>query len=198
MSTPHYQVGLGPKVLSRARKIFAPLLLITVILIIWAIHQGVTSGDFDKVFIAPFRQFGQDLDNTLKASPTPTSSASATPISSPNNQKTIYNTPTQVKPAQPVSNCIRKNIREGEFASNKCYSPQDFEDLEYYLARYGGAKFDLSAAEGSMRITCNCRVQQECDFFKDSCERDKAQKSQAESDIAKYRSIILGIIAKGK
>jgi len=61
-----------------------------------------------------------------------------------------------------------------------------------------GVKFSLSGAESSMRITCNCRVQQECDFFKDSCERDKQQKSQAETDINKYRGIIQGIIAKGK
>ncbi len=200
MSTPRYSVKLESKVLTRARKILGLLLLLSAVLIIAGIHQGIVSKDFDKVFIQPFRQFAADLDKATQPIPTlaPLPTLSPTPASLPAKQTVPAQKPA-VKQTQPVvSSCIRKNIREGEFASNKCYSQQDYEDLEYYLSRFSSAVFSKDSAESSMRITCNCRVQQECDFFKDSCERDKQKKSQAESDINKYRGIIQGIIAKGQ
>lgn len=200
MATPRYSVGLGTKVLSRARKILGVLLLLSVVLVIAGVHQGVVSGDFDKVFIQPFRQFAADLNKASQPIPTlpPLVTPSPIPTSLPVRQTAPAPKPA-IKQAQPVvTNCTRKNIREGEFASNKCYSQQDFDDLNYYLNRYNSAVFDRDGAESSMRITCNCRVQQECDFFKDSCERDKQKKSQAESDINKYRGIVQGIIAKGQ
>ena len=193
-----YKISLEPKTLKRASFILGFLLLLLITLVIATVHQAVASGDFDKIFLKPFRQFAADFEAVVN--PTPTPALPPLPTSTPSP------TPLPIKKSVPVfrqtqpiySNCIRKNIREGEFASNKCYSQQDYEDLEYYLGRYSSAQFDLSGAEGSMRISCNCRVQQECDFFKDSCERDKQEKSQAEADINKYRGIIQGIIAKGK
>lgn len=193
-----FKLGLGSKTLSRARLVLGSLLLLFMLFTIAGIHQGVTSGDFDKVFLKPFREFAADLDKATKSLPDPTfsPSSSASAIVTPAPVKRIA---PVVQPAPPVaSNCIRKNIREGEFASDKCYSEQDFEDLNYYLQRYNSAVFNRDSADSSMRITCSCRVQQECDFFQDSCEKDKQQKSQAESDINKYRGIIQGIIAKGK
>ncbi|MBI2017753.1 hypothetical protein HYS92_01750 [Candidatus Daviesbacteria bacterium] len=181
------------RILFRARLVFSILLGLFLVFILAGIYQGVQSGDFDKVFVAPFRQFSQDLQTALE--PTPSPSPSLSP-SSPPTPKPTQKPVTQpvVKPTQPqVANCIRKNIREGEFASNKCYSQTDYEDLEYYLQRFNYAVFSLDGAEASMRITCSGS-----DFFKDSCERDKKEKSQAESDISKYRGIIQGIIAKGK
>lgn len=192
-----YKIGLGPKILSRARLILGSLLVVFTVFSVAGVHQGVTSGDFERILLKPFREFAADFEKALQPSPTPT------PMPKPNPTPTP--TPTPVKKSSPVqktqpvySSCIRKNIREGEFASNKCYSQADYEDLNYYLQRYESAKFSLSSAESSMRITCNCRVPQECEFFKDSCERDKQQKSQAEADINNYRSIIQGIIAKGR
>lgn len=192
-----YKIGLGPKIIFKARIIFGSLFLICVALLALGIYQGIQSGDFNKILIQPFKQF-------LKGSETPaeTPSPSLLPAVTP----TPTATPLPVKKSQPqvqytqpvVSNCIRKNIREGEFASNKCYSQQDFEDLQYYLQQYDSAVFSRDGAESSMKITCNCRVQQECDFFKDSCEKDKQQKSTAEANISKYKGIILGIIAKGQ
>ncbi|MBU1000398.1 hypothetical protein KKE78_03325 [Patescibacteria group bacterium] len=199
LSKSPYKIGLGPKTLSRARRILGSLLLLLTVVIVAGIHQGVASGDFDKVLFKPFREFGSDFEKAVNSPPSPVASPSATlrssdPSSTPFVKKTVP--PQQTKPV--VASCIRKNIREGEFASNKCYSQQDFEDLQYYLQRYNSAVFDLQAANGSMRITCNCRVQQECDFFKQSCEDDKNKKTQAESDIEKYKGIIQGIIARGK
>ncbi len=193
-----YKIGLQPEILSRAKLILGSLLLTLTVVTIAGVHQGVTSGDFDRVLLKPFREFATDLEKVAQPSPipipTPKLSITPSPTSTP-----VKKSAPAVQQTQPVvSNCIRKNIREGDFASNKCYSQGDYDDLNYYLQRYDSAKFSLSGAEGSMRITCNCRVQQECDFFKDSCERDKQQKSQAEADINNYRNTILGIIAKGR
>lgn len=200
LSESPYKIGLGPKILSRARLILGSLLLLLTVVTIAGVHQGITSGDFDRVLLKPFREFGSDFERAVNPIPTPTATSSATlqsPSPSPTIQPVKKYTPVQ-QPQPVISNCIKANIREGEFASNKCYSEQDYEDLQYYLGRYQTAKLNLSSAEGSMRITCNCRVQQECDFFKDSCEKDKQQKSQAEADISSYRGIIQGIIAKGR
>ncbi len=199
LSESPYKIGLGPKILSRARLILGSLLLLLTVVTIAGVHQGVTSGDFDRVLLKPFREFATDLEKTTQPSsvPTPTPPKSTTtplPMDAP-----VKKSAPAVEQTQPVySNCIRKNIREGEFASNKCYSQAYYEDLNYYLQRYNSARFSLSGAESSMRITCNCRVQQECDFFKASCERDKQQKSQAEADVNNYRGIIQGIITKGR
>lgn len=191
-----YKIGLEPKILSRAKLILGFLLLSLTILAIAGVHQGVNSGDFNKVFVKPFREFAADFEKATQPSPTPTPKPSTTPSPTPAPIKKSAPAAVKTKPA--YSNCIRKNIREGEFASNKCYSPADYEDLNYYLQSYNNAVFNLQIANDSMKITCNCRVQQECDFFKQSCEDDKNKKTQAEADINNYRGIIQGIIAKGQ
>lgn len=202
-----YQISLGPKILNRARLILGSLLLFVTIFVVAGIHQGVVSGDFDKTLLQPFRQFSADLGKTLESAPTPSltpvltpASAAATSTSSSTTKVIINQTipaPPKIQQTQPVvANCIRKNIREGEFAGNKCYPEQDFEDLEYYLDRYSSARSSLAGADASMKITCEGSDFSK-DFFKDSCERDKQQKSQAESDISKYKGIIQGLIAKG-
>lgn len=194
MATPRYSVGLGTKVLSRARKILGSLLLLSVLLIIAGVHQGVVSGEFDKVFIQPFRQFAADLekvsvppDPTL--APLPTASPAATPLPV---KKTTPITQPVVKTQPAVSNCIRKNIREGEFASNKCYSQQDYEDLSYYLSRYSSAVSSVSFYETKVNISCSNN-----NFFK-TCEQDKKDQQANLDNIPRYRSIIQGIIAKGQ
>ncbi len=89
--------------------------------------------------------------------------------------------------------CTQYNIREGEFASNKCYSQQDYNDLIYYLDRFNSAVFSYNGAVGQMSVTCNGS-----EFFKNQCDVNKQEKQQAENDMNKYRGIIQGIIAKGK
>ncbi len=89
--------------------------------------------------------------------------------------------------------CNRYTIREGEFASDKCYVKKDYDELVYYLSRFNSAAFSYNGAISSMEITCNGS-----EFFKNSCEKNKAQKSQAETDMNNYRGIINGIIGRGK
>ncbi len=92
-----------------------------------------------------------------------------------------------------TSSCTNYNIREGEFASNKCYTDEDYDDLFYYLGRFESTQSRLKGAEASIEITCNGS-----DFFKQSCEKARADKSAAEADLTKYRSTIQAIIARGK
>jgi hypothetical protein len=94
-------------------------------------------------------------------------------------------------PAAPT--CMQYIIREGEFASDKCYSQKDYGDLMYYLQRFNSSASTYNGAVASMGITCTGS-----DFFKDSCERNKKQKEQSESDMNNYRGIIQGIIARGE
>lgn len=207
MSNPKYQLRLDPKILLRAKIILGSLLALVTIFIIGGIYQGVQSGDFDRIFVKPFREFGSDFQKAVNATPVPIPSLTPIILPSPTSgsnstsksEGTVVinqNIPS-VKKAQPVSTCYKMNIREGEFASNKCYSQQDYEDLQYYLGRIQSAKLTLAGAEASMKITCEGSDQAKS-FFKDSCERDKQQKGQAESDIGKYRGTIQGIIAKGQ
>jgi len=108
---------------------------------------------------------------------------SANQSGSTNNSNSSYSGPS----------CTKFTIREGEFASDKCYSQKDHDDLTYYIERFNSATFSYNGAIASMRITCSGS-----DFFKDSCDQDTKQKTQAEQDINNYRGIINGIIAKGK
>lgn len=201
MSTPlNYQIRLAPNILSRAKIILGSLLILTVILLIAGTYQGVQSGDFDKALVKPFREFGANLDKTINETPVPIPtpnitlapvSTSTTSSTSTSTTKVIINQTTPV-----IQNCIKMNIREGEFASNKCYSQTDYEDLQYYLGRYSSAKLDLSAAEGFLKIDCGAA--QTFEVKKADCTKDQQDRTAAEAELSKYRGIIQGIIAKGR
>lgn len=160
------------------------------IFIIIALFVGslyLFSGSFPRQFTAAI------VSPTI----TPVPTTVITPTPSPVPTKVI---PTEIipRPTKVAASCVRLNIREGEFASNKCYSRADYDNLYYYLQKYNSAKFELQIAQGTIGITCNCRNPRECDFFKESCSSAQKQKTQAESDINKYRSLIQTIIARGK
>lgn len=193
MSTPaKYHIGLKPKVLHRGKIIFSALLVSLLVITLAAVHQGVQSGDFDRIFIAPFRQFSTDLQKAMEPTPTPKPIVLPSPSSTPKPTVKATSAPV-VKQSQPVvSNCIRRNIREGEFASNKCYSQEDYEDLNYYLSQYSSAVSSVSFYETKVRITCGNN-----DFHK-TCEQDKKDQQANSDNISRYRGIIQGIIAKGK
>lgn len=180
----------------RAGVLLTILFLLFITSLSSTLYLAFKSGIVEQKVVTPFKQFFHDLTvESPKPSLTPVVIPSVIPTPSPKPQ--VQKQPTVIYSA-PVAACINKNIREGEFASNKCYLQQDYDDLQYYLNQYNSAVFDKSSAESSMRITCSCRVQQECDFFKDSCDRDKQKQAKADSDINKYRGIVQGIIAKGK
>lgn len=92
-----------------------------------------------------------------------------------------------------TSSCTDFVIREGIFASDKCYTSKDLADLQYYLQRYNSAVFSQNSATSGSKITCSGS-----EFFKDECEEDKKEYDQALKDQEQYKGIIQGIIAKGK
>lgn len=195
-----YQIKLNPKTLSRAKIILGSLLGLTVFLIIAGIYQGIQSGEFNKVFIKPFKEFASEMAKATQPTPRPAltpliiPTPPATTSTSTSTTKVIINQPAPAikQPRPAVSNCIRKNIREGEFASNKCYSQQDYEDLSYYLNQYNSAVGSVSFYETKVRISCSNN-----DFFK-TCEQDKKDQQANLDNIPRYKSTIQGIIAKGQ
>ncbi|MBI2330415.1 hypothetical protein HYU94_03415 [Candidatus Daviesbacteria bacterium] len=193
MPVPYHKIGLGSKILARARLVFGILLSFAVILTIAGVYQGIKSGEFNKVFIKPFKQFAADFKKAVEETPTPSPAPSSNSTSTSTTKVIINQTVPQAPQRQPVvSNCIIKNIREGEFTSNKCYSQQDYEDLSYYLNQYNSAVGSVSFYETKVRINCSNN-----DFFK-TCEQDKKEQQTNLDSIPRYKSIIQGIIAKGQ
>lgn len=94
---------------------------------------------------------------------------------------------------KPVASCTTYPIREGEFASNKCYVKKDYDDLLYYLGRYNSAASAYNGAASSSSITCNGS-----DFFKAQCEEDKKTMTNAQSQIDGYKATIRTLISRGK
>ena len=175
---------------------FLPIIWLFFIISISVVtYLYISSGAFADRFIKPLKKQFDDFSPTFTPTLTPVPTLISTPSSTlvPTLKAKVTS-----KPQKTVVSCIQKNIPSGEFASNKCYSKADFNNLDRYLQEYNLAVFHLDAAQSSIRITCNCRTPRECEFFKDSCAEDQREKSQAESDINKYRSAIQSIIARGR
>lgn len=106
LSESPYKIGLGPKILSRARLILGSLLLLLTVVTIAGVHQGVTSGDFDRVLLKPFREFGNAFEKAINPEPTPIATSSATlqsptPIPTSQTTKPVY-APPQTKQSIPA------------------------------------------------------------------------------------------------
>jgi len=185
-----HKISLDPKVRFRSRLIFGILTVLVLASLTSGIYFGVKNNKFYQIFIEPFNEIGEELSKEASPSglvlPTPTASPSATPT------PTKKVTPKVQYPTPVGSNCTRKSIREGEFASNKCYTEADFEDLNYYLNQYNSAVSSVSFYETKVSISCGNN-----DFFK-TCEQDKKDQQANLDNIPRYRSIIQGIIAKGR
>lgn len=106
--------------------------------------------------------------------------------------------PSTVKPSSaktPTSvSCIQYKIREGEFASDKCYTKADYNDLMYYLQRYSAVAGAYNGEVAQANITCGGQSE----MFKQSCEESKVAMQEYESEMQNYANTIRGIIAKGR
>ena len=105
-------------------------------------------------------------------------------------------TSTVAKPntAPATANCIQYKIREGEFASDKCYSKGDYDDLVYYLQRYSFVVGSYNGEVAQANMTCGGQSE----MFKQSCEESKVARQKYESEMQSYATTIRGIIAKGR
>jgi len=99
---------------------------------------------------------------------------------------------------EPEPKCYDLEIDEGEFKSDKCYSWDDYVDLRGYLADLRTAELKLHSAESRIDMTCDCDTEQQCEFFKDSCEDAKEDKADAEDDIDRLEGKIETLISRGK
>jgi hypothetical protein len=108
-------------------------------------------------------------------------------------EKTPTTTPAKTNTTPAAPSCLRYNIREGEFASNKCYSQSDYNDLTYYAGQYDSAVFTLNGIKNRMSVTCNGS-----DFFKAQCEQDKKDQVTWEEKVRAYKTALQAVIARGK
>lgn len=90
--------------------------------------------------------------------------------------------------------CTQFKIREGEFASDKCYIKSDYDDLMYYIQRYNSAISTYNGEAAQANVTCNGSSE----MFKQSCEESKIAMQKAETDKQSYASTIRAIIARGR
>lgn len=146
-----------------------------------------------------FAQFGK-IKLSLPAFPTATPTPlpvtpTITPTPLPSTTPTAK--PTVRPTARPTSVCHQLKITESEFASNKCYTQADYNTLLSILTKYQSTKSHLKFLEASINITCKCQNERSCEFFKESCTKDKEAKAKAEADLRLYRTQIELLIARG-
>ncbi|MBP9691231.1 hypothetical protein KBD81_04085, partial [Candidatus Woesebacteria bacterium] len=91
------------------------------------------------------------------------------------------------------ASCQQLKIYEGEFASDKCYSAQDYKDLQYYLQAYNGAINSYNGSVARINIVCNGS-----EFFKNNCTEAQAEKTDSEGKISQYKGMIQSIMSRGK
>lgn len=113
------------------------------------------------------------------------------------NRDTQTNTTTTpvkqtVQPTAP--SCTRFVITQpSDLKSDKCYYTQDYYNIQTYYSRYNSAKSEKSWAESGTEITCDDK-----DFFGDACDDYKDTRDKANTNMEKYKSLILELIKKGK
>ena len=139
-----------------------------------------------KPYIDSIRDFITNLSPLVNERPVPvnstnTNSTSTSEVNIKVNDRVI---------TQPKAYCIDYKIDSGEFASSRCYSEDDYYKLLDYLANYSQAKAMVTAEKESIDFTCGGWS----DIFKKACEESKVSKKKYESNVEKYRSLILNLI----
>ncbi|MGI5825888.1 MAG: hypothetical protein ACOX50_00570 [Patescibacteria group bacterium] len=182
---------------SRAGLILSILFLLFLLVLAPTVYLAFATGVVDSKFVKPLQSYWNELNRKPTPTPTPTVTPSPTakPAIRPTAKPTLVpkQTAPQTSQSQP-SSCTRYKIYEGEFASDKCYSKQDYQDLWYYLGRFNDAVLTYNGAQGAIKVTCNGHSE----MFKQTCEEKKKEAEAAQNDINRYREIINGIIARGK
>jgi hypothetical protein len=182
-----------------------PILFITLFaVIVVTIYYGNKTGELEKQVLAPLRNSYSTFVASMQEHPKP-SVTEVLPTIVDQPLQSSAPTPSAVTSSKPAAQrsvvvstpapqpCIRDNIREGEFASNKCYTQQDYNDLEYYLSKYSSAKWNIDFYDSKVKIVCS-----NVEFYGNQCENTKKEQEENKTNVDKYRSIIQTIIARGK
>lgn len=91
-------------------------------------------------------------------------------------------------------NCKQMNIPGGEFASNKCYSTADYNELNGYISAFNNASFTYNGAAGKANVVCNGFTES----FAQQCEQAKKDMDASKASMDGYRVAINAVIARGK
>lgn len=92
------------------------------------------------------------------------------------------------------SGCKQLTISQGEFASNKCYSTSDYNELSNYIRQFDTNAFNYNGAVAQANVTCNGFTES----FKQQCEQSKADMKKYEEAMNGFRVAINAVIARGK
>lgn len=142
-----------------------------------------------KPFVKSVKDFVTSLSPIVNENPEVENSVNTTTTNSTTTSEVNIKVNDRVI-IPPKTYCIDYKIDSGEFASNNCYSEDDYYKLLGYLANYNNAKAMVKAEKDSMDFTCDGWS----DIFKKACEESKASKKKYESNVEKYRSLILNLI----
>ncbi len=105
---------------------------------------------------------------------------------------------SQTTPAKPAtgadSSCKKLTISQGEFASDKCYSITDYNELANYIRQFDSNASGYNAAAAQANVTCSGFT----DSFKQKCEQSKVDMQKYQDAMSGFRVAINAVIARGK
>ncbi len=111
----------------------------------------------------------------------------------PSNQATP--TPTSQSPyTRPRQTCINFEIYDGELKSRGCYMNSDYTLIQEYYRKYQSADWAYDGANSTIDFVCE---DAKTDIFRNACEDAKDDKEVASKDKAKYKALVLSVIARG-
>ena len=103
--------------------------------------------------------------------------------------------PSTPKPyTPPRQTCISFEIYDGELMSKGCYASSDYELIRDYYSKYQSADWAYDGANSRIDFVCE---DPKTDIFRDACEEAKDDKEDAAKDKAKYKELVLSVIARG-
>lgn len=110
----------------------------------------------------------------------------------PANQGTQAPTPKPYSP--PRQTCINFEIYDGELKSKGCYASSDYDLIQDYYSKYQQADWAYDGANRRIDFVCE---DAKTDIFRNACEDAKEDKEDAAKDKAKYKELVLSVIARG-
>lgn len=98
-----------------------------------------------------------------------------------------------IAPKKVTEECLNFKIESGELKSDRCYSEDDYYDIQRLYSDYKFEVGTIDFIESRIEITCDGS-----DFFKSSCEDAKKDLSDQKKLIEDLKSKIRKIISRGK
>ena len=111
----------------------------------------------------------------------------------PSNQDSPAPTPAPKPYTPPRQTCTNFEIYDGELKSKGCYTSSDYTLIQEYYRKYQQADWAYDGANSTIDFVCeNAKT----DIFRNACEDAKDDKEEASKDKAKYKQLVLSVIAR--